>query len=300
LNAAAIGLVASLTLIVGPLALAIGGWLRFRPEPRAQGAGAGWRWSLVLTSTLACTLAFNLTFFIQELFLVLPKALTPGLAPTLFHNNHTWFGTHPLAELFQGTGALATIVSAAICGALLARGAGRTGATRLFLLWMTYCGFLMALPQVAVGALSDASDLGRAMVYLRLGDTAKLVLAVLALAAMPLIALRLSRAFLALAAHAPGTAGARAGFVFQVAALPALLALVLIIPFRVPREIVEVVIVPVAVMVVGVPWIQAGAMWNTGVSPRPAQASGLAPLLVATLLLLAIFQLVLRPGIHFP
>jgi hypothetical protein len=32
-------------------------------------------------STLLYTLAFNLTFFIQELFLVVPKALTPGLRP---------------------------------------------------------------------------------------------------------------------------------------------------------------------------------------------------------------------------
>jgi hypothetical protein len=56
---------------------------------------------------LLYTLAFNLTFFIQELFLVVPKALTPGLRPTLFHNNHLWQGEHPLASLFQGTGALA-------------------------------------------------------------------------------------------------------------------------------------------------------------------------------------------------
>src|SRR5688572_33325583 len=201
-----------------------------------------------MVSTLACTFAFNLTFFIQELFLVLPKALTPGLAPTLFHNNHSWTGTNPLAELFQGTGALATIVSAAICAALLGRGAGRTETSRLILLWMTYCGFFMALPQMVAGALSEASDLGRAMVYLQLGGAAKLVLALLALAAMPAIALRLSRVFLAFAPETFPAAGARARFAFLAATLPASLSLALIVPFRVPRELVEVVIVPVAVM----------------------------------------------------
>ncbi|WP_157123717.1 hypothetical protein [Allosphingosinicella indica] len=40
---------------------------------------------LPLHSTLLATLAFNLVFFVQELFLVLPKALTPGLNPTLYH-----------------------------------------------------------------------------------------------------------------------------------------------------------------------------------------------------------------------
>ena len=64
-------------------------------------------WRLPIASALLYTLAYNLTFFIQELFLVVPKALTPGLRPTLFHNNHTWQGDHPLASLFQGTGALA-------------------------------------------------------------------------------------------------------------------------------------------------------------------------------------------------
>jgi hypothetical protein len=61
----------------------------------------------MLGSSLLYAIAFNLTFFIQELFLVIPKSLTPGLYPTLFHNNHTWTGTNPLQDLLQGTGALA-------------------------------------------------------------------------------------------------------------------------------------------------------------------------------------------------
>jgi hypothetical protein len=257
-------------------------------------------WRPAFVSTLAFALAFNLTFFIQELFLVLPKALTPGLHPTLFHNNHTWSGSHPLEDLFQGTGALATSISGAACWALLARGRGRTESSRLLLLWMAYAGFFMALPQVVIGAVSEASDLGRAMVYLQLGGGTRIALALAALGVMPWLALRLSRHFLALSSVAAPVARTRVRAMFHAATLPALLGIALIVPFRVPREWIEVVIVPVAVVLAGVPWMQAGA-WRAappaGIAPpRPAAPLGLV---VALAVLLAIFQLVLRRGIPF-
>ena len=55
-------------------------------------------WQPIVHSMLAFVLAFNLTFFIQELFLVLPKSMAPGLTATLFHNNHDWTGSNPIAE----------------------------------------------------------------------------------------------------------------------------------------------------------------------------------------------------------
>ena len=64
-------------------------WRARRPgEARREPRGPG-DWRQTVSSALLYTLAYNLTFFIQELFLVLPKALTPGLHPTLLHNNHT-------------------------------------------------------------------------------------------------------------------------------------------------------------------------------------------------------------------
>src|ERR1044072_8261141 len=60
-----------------------------------------------LSSWLLAVLAFNLVFILQDFFLVLPKVLVPGLHPILFHNNHDWSGSDPIAELLQGTGALA-------------------------------------------------------------------------------------------------------------------------------------------------------------------------------------------------
>lgn len=192
--------IAMLTVVLGgPLALALAGWFASRrvpPTARATPtvpAASGSRWNLRLTflSTLLYVLAFNLTFFIQELFLVLPKAFTPGLRPTLFHNDHHWDGQNPLAGLFQGTGALATLIAGCVCARLLRRGAGRTVTTRLFLFWMAYSGIFMALPQVVIGAISDQSDLGMAMVYFGLAPVTRIIAALVAMAAIPMIALRL-------------------------------------------------------------------------------------------------------------
>lgn len=297
-----IAIATALVIVAGPLLLGAAGWMRTRGEPARAMPTAQVDWALVGLSALLYTLAFNLTFFIQELFLVLPKALTPGLQPTLFHNNHTWRGEHPLASLFQGTGALATCLGAAACALLLWNRTRRPLAVRLFLVWMAYCGFFMALPQVVIGALSPASDLGMAMDYFRLGPTAKTAAALVALAAIPPIAFGLARTLLGCADDPAciGDAAARRRFTWRMATLPALIALALIVPFRVPRDWIEVAVVPVFVAVAGIPSMQAGACWIEGVAAQggPRPASILRPLAVV-LLLLAVFHLVLRPGIRF-
>lgn len=82
--------------------------------------------------------------------------------------------------------------------------------------------------------------------------------------------------------------------------MPALAAIALILPFRVPREWIEVVFLPVIVAGVGMFWIQSGA-WRL----RTVKATGLpvavslAYPLAAAIALLLIFQLLLRPGIPF-
>jgi hypothetical protein len=297
-----IGLAALLVLVGGAVLLGVAGLLR-PADARTNPAIAmpRWDWRLTLLSTPLYALAFNLTFFIQELFLVVPKALTPGLRPTLYHNNHHWDGTNPLADLFQGTGALATIIAATVCALLLRVGAVRSVAVRLFLVWMAYCGFFMALPQVIVGALSPDSDVGRAMSYFELGTNAKTLAALVAVVLIPLVALAFLRPLLALAGT-PATiaiARARTRFIFEVATMPALFAIVLIVPFRVPRELVEVVVLPAVVSVIGIAWIQAGA-WRVDdakvdIAPRGAMAWPAT----ALLLLFLFFQFVLRPGIRF-
>ena len=300
----AVAIAAALMLVGGPLLQGGLGLIRTSRAPTGADGDATTRrgWTPTILSALLYTLAFNLTFLIQELFLVLPKAFTPGLRPTLFHNNHRWDGENDLASLFQGTGVVAIFLTGAACALMLRRARGRSTAFRLWLFWMAYCGFFMALPQVVIGAVSARSDMGMAMGYLGLGPPTKLAAALAALVTIPLIALALTDPLLGLAAdeNAIRDAKARTQFVFRIATAPALLALPLIFAFRVPREWVEVVMVPVVVSLIGIAWIQAGAWRVTDArsTGRPI-VGGIARPLGAVLLLLLVFQLLLRPGIRF-
>jgi hypothetical protein len=293
-----------LVLVVGPLLFGVRGLTAARRTSGGAPAGllSAWDWKLSTTSALLYALAFNLIFFIQELFLVLPKAFTPGLRPTLFHNNHRWEGDNPLASLFQGTGALAIFVTGLICAFLLKRGVGRSSSVRFFLIWMAYNGFLQSLPQVVIGSVEPENDVGMAMDYLRLGTPLKAAAALMALIAIAAAALWLRRPLLSLAhsAHDIDSSRARSTFMFRAATVPALTAILLIIPFRVPRNWIEVVAVPVVVTVVGIAWMQAGAWAVEGVQARGASSSkSIAYACSALLILLLLFQLVLRPGVRF-
>lgn len=293
---------ALLVLFVAPLAYALVGWMRSRRMPAPRAPLPRWNWRITLASLLLYVLAFNLVFFVQEVFLVLPKAFVPGVDPTLFHNNHSWTGEHPLTELFQGTGALATLLLGIACAWRLRRNAAAPAWRRMLLFWLAFGGVFMALPQVVAGVLIPQGDVGRAMAYLALAPAAKTALALLSLAAMPLFALWLLRPLLALA-DAPAqvaTARGRHRFVFLAATLPGLLAIAPIVAYRVPREWIEVLIVPVVVTIVGLAWIQAGAWRVADVEVRGTSAHWpTAALFVAAIALLAVFQLVLRPGITF-
>jgi hypothetical protein len=293
-----------LVLVVGPLLLGVrGSSAAGRTSVDAvPGPAPPWDWKLTITSAPLYALAFNVIFFIQELFLVIPKALTPGLRPILFHNNHTWTGENPLASLFQGTGALAIFVTGLICALLLKRGVARSSSARLFLIWMAYNGFLQSLPQVVIGSVEPRNDVGMAMDYLRFSVAAKTAAALAALVAIAAAALFLRGPLLSLAENADDIASprARTRFMFRVAIVPALASIPLIIPFRVPRNWVEVVAVPVVVTVIGIAWIQAGAWAAVGEKASGTLNSRSIAYAFSTLLiLLLVFQFVLRPGVRF-
>jgi hypothetical protein len=299
-----LGIAVVSVLILGPLLLSLRGVIAGRHAvlPAVPDPPTHWNWKLTVNSALLYALAFNLTFFIQELFLVLPKALTPGLRPTLFHNNHSWEGDNPLAGLFQGTGALAILITGLVCALLLRRGLDRSPTVRLFLIWMTYNGFFQSLPQVIIGAVNPRNDVGMAMDYFRFGAPLKMLMALAALAAIPPLALWLRRPLLSFAETPALVADSRGRtrFAFRVATLPALMGTLLIIPFRVPRDWIEVVMLPLVVTVIGVAWLQAGA-WKVGAVRtvgRPGVRSVMYPL-GALVILFLVFHFVLRPGVRF-
>jgi hypothetical protein len=128
-----------------------------------------------------------------------------------------------------------------------------------------------------------------AMGYFQMTAVAKWIAASIALAAIPLIAARLVRHLLAIT---PG--------LWRIATVPALAAIPLIIPFRVPREMLEVLLPPVLVTIVGLTALHATAWRVKGVSVRTdREPVSIAYPLVAVIALLLVFQLVLRPGIPF-
>lgn len=285
-----------------PLCISLFGLIRSRyrqsvtPQP-----AAGWNWRLTLGSTLLYTLAFNLTFIVQEFFLVLPKALTPGLHPILYHNDHHWTGTNPLARLWQGSGALTILLMGFILLSRLGRRVTRSDTWTLFGIWLTYNALYQALPQVVVGAVLPQNDVGMAMDYLRLGPMARNSAAFVALLMMAVVAVRLTRLLLQCAPRQAQIDGARrARWILEVATVPAFAAIGPIVIFRMPGSLDQVLLVPVAVAVLGTVWLQASAWW---VEPRPSSiatrsVSIRTPLILLGMMLL-LFQLVLRRGIAF-
>jgi hypothetical protein len=85
----------------------------------------------------------------------------------------------------------------------------------------------------------------------------------------------------------------------NIATVPALIGLLIVIPFRIPREWVEVLAPPLVVTAIGIPWMQAAAWCVHGIVPATV-----APLrspripLMWLLGMLLVFQLLLRPGIR--
>ena len=271
-----------LVAVIGVLPFLIG-------MARLKGGGARLDTRNFAASTLLCALAFSLTFLVQELGLVIPKALVPGLDPILYHNDHDWSGDAPIAELLQGGGAVATLLSGLLFLWLAGRIAPARPTWRLFAFWMAFQGLFQSLSQWAVGSWLPGNDVGRALAWLGAAAPERGPLFVSAVIAMFVAGLLLARLYPAANAgrHTP----------WQLLATLAL-ATILIIPFRVPREPVEVVLIPLVVHIIGLGWLTIGLSFRREATPLPA-APAIAGPLAALVALLAVFQLVLRPGIAF-
>lgn len=260
-----------------------------------------WDGRFIVASMLFCALTFNLTFFVQEFMLTLPKAFVPGVHVWLYHNNHHWEGDASILPLLQGTGAMADLGIGVIFALLLRASSARSMTMRLFLFWMAFQGFYQGLSQVAIGALVPGNDMGMAYTYLGLSPGVKKIAFALGLILSVLAGLWLSRAAIRLFGTTAETltAGSRAGFAIRTVMLPALAAGVLLIPYRMPRNSIELFIFPTVLMLFGALWIVIGAGFNP-TAARPARPSpSLTVPLAALIAVLLVFQLVLRPGIQF-
>jgi len=242
---------------------------------------------------LSCALAFNLTFFWQELWLVIAKALVPGLHPVLFHNNHEWIGSAPIAELLQGTGAIATLASGLAFAVLLGKARTTSATWQIFCFWMAFEGLYQSLTQLAVGTILPRNDVGRALAYLGIGEAGNWVLLTLCVGAMGWTGWTLARLL-------PIRTANRGGLALPLLAV-ALLSILVIVPFRLPRNPVEVVLIPVIVNLIGTGWLTIGlAVARTAASHAVEEERPNATwTALGLLVVLLFFQIVLRPGLHF-
>lgn len=248
-----------------------------------------------LGSVILCAMAFNLTFFWQELWLVIPKALTPGLSPILYHNDHSWKGSTEIAELLQGTGAIATLASGTGALWVLATCQRMSVSWQVFVFWMAFQGLFQALSQLAVGTVVPGNDVGRAIAYLGATNIIKLILLIASIVGMFGAGAVLARHF-PLAISRPAANGTR-GFPACLL-ITALLVVALSVAFRVPRNPVEVVAIPLIVNVIGIGWLTLGA----SLYPSRMNGDGIRTVdtfrpIIALAVLLLLFQTVLRPGI---
>jgi hypothetical protein len=282
--------------ICGSRGLSVAGKHKHTDENSACGAP----WVLVINSAVLYALAYNLTFLLQELSLVIPKAIY-GLQPILYHNNHRWLGSDPIEDLLQGSGALATLISGLLFCGILSRQSKSQSLFKLFSIWMVYQGLTQSLHQFAFVVLNPDGDVADALDYLGVGEIWRYSLAIAALGGLVFVGLLLTRPLLEFAPssrHA-ATPSCRTRLVSQIGTLSALCGVVLIIPFRIPP--IQQIEGPVLVLLFPLLWTLANAWRVKDAQPVANTANQKVSwiLVAASVGLLAVFRLWLAPGVPF-
>lgn len=258
-------------------------------------------WSTLINSAVMYALAFNLVFFAQELFLVLGKK-SLGLQSYLYHNNHTWEGSHPMDSLMQGSGALAIFIIGLICLLIHHFASPSRSIWRVLLAWLTFHGLAQSLPQLTVAVLDPGTDVGEALVgYLQLSRPVLVLLAVSAVIGLAVLNVRFSKIFLAFAPDSFNSNNPkdRQAYLRSVVVGAAVLGSFLVIPFRIPP--MSQAMTPFIVALFSIPWIWVAGSLAGNVLPNSNRINEKIrweplPLLI---LLLMIFQLVLARGVVF-
>ena len=285
-------------LLVGPLLWGSYNLIRYKgtPAPRVRAY-----YITMINSGVLYALAFNIIFFLQELFLVIGKKVL-GLESILYHNNHTWVGEHEMVLLMQGSGALAIFLIGLICLAIFQFFGNSKSLWKLFLFWMAFNGLIQSIPQVMIGYLDPGTDVGEALVgYLNLSEPVLIFLAVTSLIATIILSIWFSRLLLEFAMKDTIVSGPKAKlkYIRFIAVGAAIIGSILVVPFRILP--ISQVIAPFAVFVFSIPWTWAAAARSLPKKRNPNKVNEKiywSPI-VCLALLLAFFRLFLAPGITF-
>jgi hypothetical protein len=286
------------SLLVGPILWGIYNWLKYRGNSSIKSTS---QYNTLINSAVLYAVAFNLIFFLQEVFLVLGKKAL-GLKAFLYHNDHNWVGEHPMADLMQGSGALAIFIIGLACLVIYRFIPPSPGIWKLFTFWMAFHGLIQSIPQVMVVAFDPETDVGEALVgYLGIGQNSLIVMAIISMVSTVLLSNWSARQLLQ---FAPGDVDlndpkAKLKYIQFIAVGAGVLGSFLIIPFRIfPMSQATT---PFVVFVFSIPWTWASAAVSKPVKYHSNSLNKKIEWkpIVFLLLLLVFFRWVLAPGIEF-
>ncbi|HEY5773182.1 MAG TPA: hypothetical protein VIS75_11155 [Chitinophagaceae bacterium] len=286
-----------LLLLIIPVLWGIYGFVKTRRTAKNKVSYPGS--ALIINSAVLYALAFNIIFFIQELFLALGKSWL-GLQAVLYHNNHNWYDEHPMDDLAQGYGAVAIFITAIICFIIARAMKNSPHWLHLFFLWMAFEGFAQSIPQFITAFMAPDTDTGQAFAYLGLSQTTGFIISITGILLMLLIGSLYSKYLLQLAPSNSITenASSRFGYLSRIAILASIIGIILIIPFRImPWERASA---PFFVTLLSIPMVFANA-WN--IRPQPTVNNEvnkkivLLPIVLLIIVLL-VFQLILAKGLE--
>lgn len=290
-----------LALLIVPVAWGIYGYIKSKSPNLISSASQNnaSSWPLIINSAVLYALAFNLIFFIQELFLALGKKWL-GLKAFLYHNNHNWEGNHPMESLAQGYGAVAILITGIICLVIARRMKTSVHWLHLFFLWMSFQGFIQSIPQFISAKAAPDTDTGQAFTYLGIGETAGVIIAIAGVVIMLGIGASFSRYLLQLAPSAADTdqPKQRFSYLFKIAVAASLIGIVLIIPFRIMPW--SRAFAPIGVTLISIPMVFANAWKVTAINPVGNDVNRkifLVPIVILAIVLL-LFQLILAKGVE--
>lgn len=287
------------TLLLIPIIWGLYGFFKTRGEEKSISATPETKPGFViLNSAVLYALAFNIIFFIQELFLALGKRWL-GLEATLYHNNHNWEGSHPMESLAQGYGAAAIFVTGLICLFLANKTRQSSHWTHVFLLWLAFQGLVQSIPQFITGKIAPDTDTGQAFTYLGIGEGLGIAISIAGIVAMLYLGVLFSKYLVRLAPSVDmiSTASGRFGYLFRIALMASLVGITLIVPFRIMPW--DRALAPVMVTLISIPMVFAHG-WKakvaTTINSDVNEKVFIVPIILLLILLL-IFQFILAPGI---
>lgn len=284
-------------LIAGPIVIGLFNYFQNKHAPNPDKSA---HLNALINSSILFALAFNIIFFLQELFLVLGKKAL-GLTAFLYHNNHGWEGSHPMASLMQGSGALAIFVIGLTFCIFLRVIRNSVSIWKVLVIWLAFQGLLQSVPQVMIAGFANETDVGQALSgYLRFGPTLLGLIGALSIVVVVLLSISFSRPFLELAPEGidlekPKT---RLRFLRDIAALPALIGCFLVIPFRVPP--MTQMAAPFILMLFTIPWTWSigGRIKNITPSENDINLRVRWEPILLLIAVLLVFRLILAPGIE--